>query len=904
MSSRVRAAVLGVACTVALLAAPAAAARSHGLASRTTPTISSISITVVNQGEVTYATILGRHFESGATVSLGHGVTCAVQTVSATKLAVRLDVAPFATVGVRALSVTDPGGGTATLHGALRVEYAAILAKWAIGQGATAFATTLVRPTFTSSPTIAISGTGVTVAHESLGAGGTLELTFRVDRHAAATWRTMSVTEGLAAWTVQNGVRVRPAPTVTSVTPLGQGTVDQGVRIEGANFEVCGATEPTVSISGAGVTVDSVSTALGNLMYATLTVAPTAPLGPRDVTVTNCDTEGTATSTGAFSVLGLPSVSAVASLAVGVTRVEALVGSNLTPTTRFSVPGGGIAIDHLDYLSPQRIRATITVSDAAAVGPHDVTAVDAGGTPSTSSGVLTVDALPTEATVSPSGLGAGTTATLTVKGMGFRRRAAVELVQGATPDAGLTVGPTTWVSPTELQAKVTATQRATLATDQVLVVNLDGGTVATVGFHTNGAPVLTFASSATTAGSVVVTYSAPAGAPAGEPYDLRLCGSATLTKGCHTHDAVKSGTSYGGLTPGTRYYAQLTAPAGTGFYLATSPVVGPARATTRLTAPRIVSVVPSTTRAGAVAVTFTRPAHALTTQVYDATACRDRSTDKQCVTRYGVSSGSSIAGLVQGAGYHVAVTAAASPGYLAATSRLSGIVRATVQLGAPKVMAATVTRGTLRVTYRPAPYAARSQSYTLTACQNAALTKGCVVRQYYRSGKGVTGFGSTTTYVRITAVASVGYLAARSAVVVATLARPLRAVEPDKRLAARERRPDAAPVAARASRAARSRSAPRRGSRTASSSAVPPHARRQLDVAPTHRDELGEGVGAVALDRGEEAMVQHREGVDEPVGVRWRLERHARGGQPAVVGGEGRGEPPAAARGGGRRARP
>jgi hypothetical protein len=38
-------------------------------------------------------------------------------------------------------------------------------------------------------------------------------------------------------------------------------------------------------------------------MYVDLTVAPTAATGKRNVTMTNCDSGGTATSVGVFTVL-------------------------------------------------------------------------------------------------------------------------------------------------------------------------------------------------------------------------------------------------------------------------------------------------------------------------------------------------------------------------------------------------------------------------------------------------------------------------------------------------------------------------------------------------------------------------------------------------------------------------
>ena len=758
-------AALVAACAVAAVVTPAGAAagRTHAVSSRA-PSVSSMSLSIVNQDEVTFATILGARFATGLKVSLGPGVRTSILSVTPSKIAVRLEIARTATVGERALTVTNPDRAASTLHGALRIDYEAILERWAIGQGAVGFTTSLVRPTFATPPTVSVSGSGVTVDSASIGAAGTLELRFTVGRHAAATWRTMTLTEGVSTWQVENGVRIRQAPTVTSVTPLGQDTTDQGVRVQGSGFEACSGVEPELSISGTGVTVDSVSAALGTVMYAKLTVSPTAPLGLRDVTVTNCDSAGTATSTGVFAVLGPPKVTSVASLALGVSREEAIVGTNLTPATTFSVTDPGVTITKVAYVSPTRMRATITVSPTAAVGAHDVTARDGGGAPSVASGVFTVDPLPTEASIAPSGIGAGTTETLTVEGTGFRRNAEVVLGEPPLPDPSLSLRATTWVSPTELQVTVTAPLATSLRTDTVTVVNLDGGTVATLPFQTDPGPVLSLAPSSTRAGSVVATYAAPPGAPAGETYDLRVCSSATLTTGCASRAGQKSGGSVSGLTPGTPYWAQLTASAGAGFYTAVSEVVGPSLATSQLAAPRLRTVRPSATRRGAVVVTFGAQ-HALSSGGFEAIACANRKMTARCRRYPKVSSGSLLAGLAQGATYHVVVVALGSPGYLAASSKESVAVRATVQLGSPTISRAALARGVLTVRYRGARGAPATQRYTLVACTNAAMTKGCVRRQHVRSGEGVTGVGAAARYLRVIATASSGFLAARSAVV-------------------------------------------------------------------------------------------------------------------------------------------
>jgi hypothetical protein len=112
----------------------------------------------------------------------------------------------------------------------------------------------------------------------------------------------MTITEGASRWVVPRALKVRLAPTITGFPSLDQGDAFMTVRVTGAHFEVCAQKDPVVTISGTGVTVNMASTALGDIMYVNVSVASTAAVGARDVTMTNCDSGGTATSTGVFTV--------------------------------------------------------------------------------------------------------------------------------------------------------------------------------------------------------------------------------------------------------------------------------------------------------------------------------------------------------------------------------------------------------------------------------------------------------------------------------------------------------------------------------------------------------------------------------------------------------------------------
>lgn len=89
-------------------------------------------------------------------------------------------------------------------------------------------------------------------------------------------------------------------PTVIEAAP------SSGSRGETVKLEVFGAEflpGATLSVSGNGVTVSSVDVKSGTQINATLTIAPNATPGPRDITVRNVD-GGTGVAKGAFSING------------------------------------------------------------------------------------------------------------------------------------------------------------------------------------------------------------------------------------------------------------------------------------------------------------------------------------------------------------------------------------------------------------------------------------------------------------------------------------------------------------------------------------------------------------------------------------------------------------------------
>ncbi|HWC01721.1 MAG TPA: S8 family serine peptidase [Methylomirabilota bacterium] len=86
------------------------------------PTLTGVAPAGGEQGATVAVTVTGTNFQSGATLSVGAGVTVTNVTVpAATQLQATLSIAGGAAVGPRDVTVTNPGGGGATLAGGFTV---------------------------------------------------------------------------------------------------------------------------------------------------------------------------------------------------------------------------------------------------------------------------------------------------------------------------------------------------------------------------------------------------------------------------------------------------------------------------------------------------------------------------------------------------------------------------------------------------------------------------------------------------------------------------------------------------------------------------------------------------------------------------------------------------------------
>ena len=253
------------------------------------------------------------------------------------------------------------------------------------GQGAPANTVVITGTGFTRGM-VATFGAGTTTAGTTFTSPTQLTATIAIDPSAATGSRTVTVTAGDATSAqLTNGyaVTVRPTATAVSSSPRGQGFAGD-VTVTGANF-VAGAT----ITFGAGITAVVKSVTQGTLtspadtLVATLQIAPSAPTGARDVTITNPD-GGLGTCTGCFSVSVGPGLTSVSpgsiapdpSAAKTVDNVV-LTGTAFTGTPSVVIPNVTVSkvVVAADGAS---LTATFSVDSAAVTGARSVTVTNLG----------------------------------------------------------------------------------------------------------------------------------------------------------------------------------------------------------------------------------------------------------------------------------------------------------------------------------------------------------------------------------------------------------------------------------------------------------------------------------------------------------------------------------------------
>jgi hypothetical protein len=351
-----------------------------------------------NQGAVGATmpvTIAGSGFVTGATVSVGAGITVSnVSVGSATQITATLSLAAGAALGQRNVTVTNTGGTSGTLTGGFTVTSASAATlslayngklRDRVGQGPAALGAdgaldgtltaTLSAPggrtvtglrldssqpgtwdtdgasvywalgVASSLDGALLNAPGTTAVNFAVANGGSFIL-FASDYQASefSPGNTLTLTATFSDGTTATAsTTVAAAVTLSWISP-NQGTAGTSlpITISGSGF----ASGATVNV-GAGITASNVSVSSGTQVTATLAIASGAAPGARDVTVTNPG-GGIGTLTAGFTVANAGQATLVLTyngklrdrVGQGNTALAADGAPDGTLTATLSAPGG------------------------------------------------------------------------------------------------------------------------------------------------------------------------------------------------------------------------------------------------------------------------------------------------------------------------------------------------------------------------------------------------------------------------------------------------------------------------------------------------------------------------------------------------------------------------------------
>jgi hypothetical protein len=451
-------------------------------------TATSAAPSTMGQGAISETvTITGTNFNQGAAVAFsGTGITVeSTSRVSATQLTAVVSIAPTALTGLRSIQVDNADG--------LPAVTCANCFTVATGPTITSTSPT-ARPRGTSVtvqingtgysgvPSVAISGTGVTITSVASPNTTRVNVSLVIDANAPLGARDLTVRNAdLGAAVCSGCFTVNEMPTISELSPRfaarGQTLT---VSVLGTGFQ-SGA---TVGFAGpAAVTVNSTTFVSANRIDVNITTNnQTSAAGDYNATVTNPDT-GAVTCTGCFTVGNPPTVTSTSPNAAGVGAAGLDVtvnGTNFAAGASVSFSGTGITVNSTTFLSSTQVRANVTIAANAATGARDVTVTNTNGGAGSCAACFAVNPPPTLTSASPASRAPGATnQNIVLTGTNFLSGSVASF-----SGTGITVNSTTFNSATQVTANITVAANAAVGTRDITITKLDGGQATCLGCFT------------------------------------------------------------------------------------------------------------------------------------------------------------------------------------------------------------------------------------------------------------------------------------------------------------------------------------------------------------------------------------------------------------------------------------
>jgi hypothetical protein len=463
-------------------------------ASAPAPTVSSVSPNTGLTTGGTAVTITGTNFAAGATVTVGNIAATNVSLVSATTITA---TTPAHAAGAVSVSVTNLDAQIGTLASGFTYTAPPPPTLTSVtpnsGVRGTTVPVTLTGTNFTAATgtedvDVAVTGTGITIGAITVVNSGTITTTFTITATTPIGARNVSVTtEGGTSNTQTFTVM---GPSLTSISPnAGELGTSVPVTLTGS-----GLTGATAIAAGGGITVSNLAVVNDTTVTATFTIATTAGLTARNVTVTT--TPGGTGNPVIFTVVVPPVptlISATPNSGLRGTAVPVtLTGTDFTATgTRVAVSGTGVTVGAMTVLDSGTISTTFTITATAPITVRNVSVTTPGGT----SNIVTFTVQgPSLTSISPNTGELGTSVPVTLTGSGLTGATAI------AAGGGITVSNLTVMNDTTVTATFTIAAGAGLTARNVSLTTTPGGTSNPVIFTVIVPPVPTLISATPNSG--------------------------------------------------------------------------------------------------------------------------------------------------------------------------------------------------------------------------------------------------------------------------------------------------------------------------------------------------------------------------------------------------------------------
>ncbi|MEX2555257.1 MAG: hypothetical protein WEB06_06465 [Actinomycetota bacterium] len=275
----------------------------------TGPTVTDVSPSAATNTEPVELTLTGTGFASGATIHLERTgqsdiVGTSVVVTDPTEASAEFEITAAAP-GDWDVVFINADVGTATCVACFTIAGSAPsvsdVSPASRGQGAVDEDVTITGLNFAMGAVVSFSGTGITINDTTFVDSTELTVNITISGTAPTGARNVTVTNTDAqSGTCTGCFTVTAKPNVTDVVPdsLALGATEADVSVIGTGFQ----STTTVGFSGTGITVNGTTFVNATKIVVNVTLAPDAPVGARNVTVTNLDGGTPAVCTGCFTV--------------------------------------------------------------------------------------------------------------------------------------------------------------------------------------------------------------------------------------------------------------------------------------------------------------------------------------------------------------------------------------------------------------------------------------------------------------------------------------------------------------------------------------------------------------------------------------------------------------------------